>query len=159
MLLLPQAMHKPNDQTVILWRGVAGLFAELPISKLKGLGGKLGEQLRTSFGATTCGEVLAVGEARLGVALSCGTGRWVLRLCSGHDDEPVADKSETKSMLAAKSFDSVRTMDKVEDWLAVLSAELRSRLCGDARTPRGLTLSWRRSGGSLAGASTLDIQP
>ena len=34
-------MHKPNDQTVVLWRGVAGLLHALPLTKIKGLGGKV----------------------------------------------------------------------------------------------------------------------
>ena len=115
---LASAMHKPNDQTVILWRGVAGLFSELPTSKIKGLGGKLGEQIRTAFGATTCGEVVAVGPTRLAEVFSESTAAGMLRLCSGHDDEPVADKAETKSMLAAKSFEAVRSMETVQEWLA-----------------------------------------
>lgn len=38
---------------------------------------------------------------RLSAVFSEGTAKTILRLCSGHDDEPVADKTETKSMLAA----------------------------------------------------------
>jgi hypothetical protein len=34
-------MHKPNDQTVVLWRGVSGLLRGLPLGKIKGLGGKV----------------------------------------------------------------------------------------------------------------------
>lgn len=39
-------LHKPAQQTVLPGSAVPALLGPLPISKLKGLGGKFGEQVR-----------------------------------------------------------------------------------------------------------------
>jgi DNA polymerase eta len=40
---LASAMHKPNQQTVIPLRAVAGLMRELPLTKIGKMGGKVSE--------------------------------------------------------------------------------------------------------------------
>ncbi len=44
---LPCRLHKPAQQTVLPASAVPDLLAPLPVSKLRGLGGKFGEQVRT----------------------------------------------------------------------------------------------------------------
>eukprot|EP01052_Picozoa_sp_SAG31_P044353 SAG31_NODE_7701_length_1613_cov_2.061427_1_plen_306_part_00 len=56
---LASAMHKPNGQTVLLSRGVFGLLAPLPLRKIRGMGGKLGDQLE-AVGISTAGQVMQV---------------------------------------------------------------------------------------------------
>jgi hypothetical protein len=79
---------------------------------------------------------------------------------SGFDEEPVADRGETQSMLAAKNLGAkpLRDMKAVEHWLGVLSAELLGRLEGEARNPKSLVLQWsqhgqRRAAGPAGGHS------
>lgn len=42
---LTAGMHKPNQQTVLPVRSIPELYATLPITKVKGLGGKFGEEV------------------------------------------------------------------------------------------------------------------
>ena len=98
------AMHKPNNQTAVLWRGVSGLLGPLSVRKIRGMGGKLGDQLE-QLGITTAGEALDRPEHALAEEIGSPAAKFVHRLCRGLDDSPVAQRVETKGMLAAKSFE------------------------------------------------------
>jgi hypothetical protein len=45
MAKLASGLHKPNQQTVVPSEQVAGLLKDLPLSRIRGLGGKLGDQV------------------------------------------------------------------------------------------------------------------
>jgi nucleotidyltransferase/DNA polymerase involved in DNA repair len=47
MAKLASGLHKPNQQTVVPSEQVAGLLKGLPLSRIRGLGGKLGDQVST----------------------------------------------------------------------------------------------------------------
>lgn len=56
-------------------------------------------------------------------------------------------KSMSKSMLAAKSFESTDSLDQIQQWAEILSEELAERLKKDEtvhnRKPRNLVLHYR----------------
>lgn len=58
-------MHKPAQQTIVPGQAVRGLLEELPIGKLRGLGGQFGEDVMRTLGITTVGQLAAVPYARL----------------------------------------------------------------------------------------------
>lgn len=49
-------LHKPAQQTVVPAAGVMSLLRDLPIPKLRGLGGDFGEHVQKTLGITTVGE-------------------------------------------------------------------------------------------------------
>lgn len=55
---LASGMHKPAQQTVVTLECVPGLMAELPIPKLRQLGGKFGEEVMAALGISTVGALL-----------------------------------------------------------------------------------------------------
>ena len=66
---LASAMHKPNQQTTVLQRGVPGLFRTLPLSKIHGMGPKIRKRLEQHFGITEAGAVLGYSETELAAKL------------------------------------------------------------------------------------------
>merc|ERR1719460_3563545 len=62
---LASSMHKPNKQTMVPFAAIPGLMATLPISRLKGFGGKVGKTLNEKFGAETVSDLLKISESAL----------------------------------------------------------------------------------------------
>ncbi|KAH8055657.1 hypothetical protein JL722_7999 [Aureococcus anophagefferens] len=52
-------LHKPNQQTVVLRRHVAGLLRDLPLDRLAGLGGEFGKRLKDELRVETAGDLAA----------------------------------------------------------------------------------------------------
>ena len=52
---LASGMHKPSQQTVIPAPATPGLLNELPVSKLRQLGGKFGDELMATLDIKTVG--------------------------------------------------------------------------------------------------------
>ncbi|EGB07866.1 hypothetical protein AURANDRAFT_26642, partial [Aureococcus anophagefferens] len=50
-------LHKPNQQTVVLRRHVAGLLRDLPLDRLAGLGGEFGKRLKDELRVETAGDL------------------------------------------------------------------------------------------------------
>ena len=72
-------MHKPAQQTVVPARAVAGLLRDLPIAKLRSLGGKFGEEVCTALSVSTVGG--SVKDCRVLVGL-LGLTAWVVLCCT-----------------------------------------------------------------------------
>ena len=62
---LASGMHKPSQQTLVPMAAIPGLLQDLPIPKLRQLGGKFGDELMASLNIKTVGEALC--------ELVCGT--------------------------------------------------------------------------------------
>jgi DNA polymerase eta len=54
---LCSSMHKPNRQVVLLPGYIDTFMKDIPLTKIPGLGGKLGESLLEKFNVKTCGEI------------------------------------------------------------------------------------------------------
>eukprot|EP00079_Xenopus_tropicalis_P013540 XP_002942198.3 PREDICTED: DNA polymerase eta [Xenopus tropicalis] len=58
-------LNKPNRQTILCQGSVPGLFSELPISKVRHLGGKLGTSIRESLSVEYIGQLTQFTEQHL----------------------------------------------------------------------------------------------
>lgn len=144
---LASAMHKPNLQTTVLQRGVPGLFRELPLSKINGMGPKIRKRLEEHFGITEAGAALAFSEQSLAARLGTAEAKHVLRICNGIADDRVADRPETTNFMSAKSFSTTSDLGRVDHWIQVFAAELVGRIQMETRTPKNLVMVWKRADG------------
>ncbi len=149
---LASARNKPNQQTLVPASTVLPLLRNLPLGDLRHLGGKLGASVSERWGVQTAGELQAVPFEAMVSALGEKTGPWVWGAVRGHCEEEVrVGRTATKSMLAAKSFRATqgRDMAAVASWMRMLAADLGARMVADAaqngRTPRTLSVYWRRA--------------
>ena len=62
---LAAGLHKPSQQTVVPASGVQGLLEDLPIPKLRQLGGKLGEEVMRVLNIKTVGEQIVTCKSTL----------------------------------------------------------------------------------------------
>jgi len=148
---LASAMNKPNQQTILSEHVAEALVAELPIERLRFLGGKLGGALREK-GMRTAGDVRSMPRDALAALLKlpCDDRNvsFVYDAVRGEDHTAVRDRQLTKSMLAAKRFSVETKWAGVSRWAAVLAEELVERLKSHAerhpeRAPRTLTISFK----------------
>lgn len=58
-------LHKPNKQTLLPQNAVAELYKDLPIKKIKSLGGKFGIALAEELQITYMGELVKFSEKDL----------------------------------------------------------------------------------------------
>eukprot|EP00850_Spirogloea_muscicola_P001163 SM000004S15033 [mRNA] locus=s4:919247:923447:+ [translate_table: standard] len=144
---LGSSMNKPDGVTVIPPRAVATLMGELPLRKIRNLGGKLGMKL-AKMGCETARDVQAVPQVKLVQAFGERLGNYVYNAVRGENDEAVAEKATTKSMLAAKTFGATSDFETLRRWMHVLAMELAGRMIRDARRnqrrPKTLQLYYRR---------------
>jgi DNA polymerase eta len=140
-------LHKPNKQTVLPQLEVPGLFSKLKLSKLRGLGGKLGAMVSEEFNCNTMGDLSALGVARLRERLEEKTARWINDLSRGIDNDPVMDRDLPKSIGCSKTFVGPNMLEQksgIERWFFQLSDELADRLNKDrkanGRIAKGITV-------------------
>lgn len=150
------AKNKPNQQTLIRPRVVQELMSELPLRKLRFLGGKFGEEL-----ARLCQGYLEDSDRELVVAdvhsipydtlvanFGAEKSSWILDMIQGRDSEDVKEKEKQKSMLAAKSFAASSDIAVIERWISILAAELAPRMKSDYETynrrPKTLGVHFRQ---------------
>jgi hypothetical protein len=142
-------MHKPDQQTVIPPRAVAKLMQDLPLKKLRGFGGLLGQQLE-SMGCSTAGQVGALPTETLARTFGHERAKWIASTVKGESDDPVEEKEKPKSLLAAKSFEATSDVSVLQRWLGILAAELAPRMANDEasykRRPKTLVLHYRQVG-------------
>nr|XP_032818790.1 DNA polymerase eta isoform X2 [Petromyzon marinus] len=146
-------MNKPNKQTVLSLSSIPKLFATLPISKIRHLGGKLGSSVVETLGVETMGQLVEFTEGALQAHFGEKTGSWLHDLCRGVEFEPVRPRQLPKSIGCSKNFmgrEALDTKEKVQHWLQQLSLELEERLSKDRdmnnRVAKLLTAGVRLSG-------------
>jgi len=143
---LASAMNKPNMQTIVPSSAVEALM-DLDYTEINGLGGKLGEKLKTLYpNLKTSRDLQTIGQEDLARSLGQKTGAWIHALCRGEVDEPVKPNLLPKSLNACKSFPA-SPIEQVHKWLLILAEELADRIEQDrqdfARMPRFLVLHAR----------------
>ena len=149
---LGSAHKKPNQQTVIRNRAVQMFLSDFKFAKIRGLGGKLGDQITSAFNTDTVKDLLAVPVEQLKQKLGDDTGTWVFQIIRGIDSSEVNSRTQIKSMLSAKSFrPSINTPEQAHRWLRIFSADIYSRLVeegvlGNKRRPKTLTIHFRHGG-------------
>ncbi len=68
---LASGMYKPSQQTLVPLAAVPGLLKDLPIPKLRQLGGKFGDELMASLNIKTVGERSNTWAPRDYACLAC----------------------------------------------------------------------------------------
>ncbi|KAG5175712.1 hypothetical protein JKP88DRAFT_338079 [Tribonema minus] len=131
MAKLASGLHKPKQQTVVPASQVAGLMEGLPLERIRGLGGKLGEQVRSDLKVTTAGELAAMPEATLRRLYGEKQAALLADMARGVDLTPVVQRALSKSVSCGKTFygnSCIRTEETLKRWLLELAAEIQERL-------------------------------
>ena len=144
---LATGLRKPDAQTLLPPASTAALLRDLPLARLRGLGGAFGAQVAAELRLTTVGELAAVPLQRLQARFGEERGAAVHALAHGRSDEPVKDRGVPLSIGCSKTFRgglALRSIADVAHWLRELAGELEERLAEDkvlnARTPKQLTV-------------------
>jgi len=149
---LGSAHRKPNQQTVIRNRAVQQFLSDFKFTKIRNLGGKLGDQVVATFNTDTVKELLEKPIEQLKQKLGDETGTWVYEIIRGIDHSEVNPRTQIKSMLSAKSFrPSINTQEQATRWIRIFVADIYSRLAEEAvleskRRPKTMSLHHRQSG-------------
>ncbi|KAI0017887.1 sister chromatid cohesion protein Eso1 [Xylariomycetidae sp. FL0641] len=143
---------KPNQQTVIRNRAVQHFLADMKFTKIRNLGGKLGDQVVSTFHTESIKDLLAVPVEQLKHKLGDDTGVWVYNTIRGIDLSDVNSRTQIKSMLSAKSFrPSINNQEQATKWLRIFTADIFSRLVEEGvlenkRRPKTMNLHHRQGG-------------
>jgi DNA polymerase eta len=146
---LGSAHKKPNQQTVIRNRAVQMFMSDFKFTKIRGLGGKLGDQITSAFNTDTVKDLLSVSLEQLKLKLGEESGTWVYQIIRGNDSSDVNSRTQIKSMLSAKSFrPSINTPEQAHRWLRIFAADIYSRLVEEGvlenkRRPKTINLHYR----------------
>ena len=145
---LCSGLKKPASQTLLSPAATATLLENLPLSRLRGLGGALGERVSSQLGVSTAGELAAVPYHRLCSLLGEDTADRLHQLARGQSDDPVKEREVANSVQTSKTFRgplALHALPDVHHWLGQLASELSERLADDhahsRRHPRLLTVS------------------
>lgn len=149
---LGSAHKKPNQQTIVRNRAVQQFLGAFKFTKIRNLGGKLGDQVVSTFSTDTVKELLNVPLEQLESKLGDDTGSWVYQIIRGDEQSEVNSRTQIKSMLSAKSFrPSINTMEQAVRWLRIFAADIYSRLVEEGvnenkRRPKTINLHHRQGG-------------
>lgn len=159
---LGSAHKKPNQQTVIRNRAVQHFLSEFKFTKIRNLGGKLGEEISRVFNTELVSDLLSVSVEQLKSRLGDDTGVWVYNTIRGIDTSEVNPRTQIKSMLSAKSFrPSIDNAEQATKWLRIFAADIFSRLVEEGvlenkRRPKSANLHFRQ--GAAGGGQTRSRQ-
>jgi DNA polymerase eta len=152
MAKLGAGYKKPNQQTIVRNRAVQQFLGEFKFTKIRNLGGKLGDQIVETFNTEEVKELLDVPIETLKSKLGDDTGTWVYSIIRGEDTSEVNSRTQIKSMLSAKSFrPSINNFEQAVKWLRIFVADIYARLveegvCENKRRPKTITLHHRQGG-------------
>ena len=125
---LCSSYRKPNNQTTLLPRAVPGFLKDLPVSKIRFLGGKLGREMGEMWDAQTVGDLWSVSLESMQTHFGSDSA-WVHAVLRGVDHSPVSGRIANKSMMASKNLrPTIRRPYEALTWIAMLSNELVVRL-------------------------------
>ncbi|PYH98691.1 DNA/RNA polymerase [Aspergillus ellipticus CBS 707.79] len=147
---LGSACNKPDKQTVVRNRAVQNFLGGYKFTKIRMLGGKLGDQVTALFGTEQVSDLLKVSLEQFRAKLDDDTANWLFGIIRGEDRSEVNSRTQIKSMLSAKSFrPSINTIDQADRWLRIFAADIYGRLVEDGvlehkRRPRTVALHHRQ---------------
>jgi len=140
-------LNKPNKQTILPISAVPTLYSTLKVTKVRGLGGKLGESVTSALNVQTMGQLAQLSLRQINDKFDEKTANWLHSLAKGYDGESVTERELAKSIGCGKNFrgpDILDTKAKVELRLRNLVEELVERLEVDreenCRLARGVTV-------------------
>lgn len=150
MAKLGSSCNKPNKQTVVRNRAVQNFLGGFKFTKIRMLGGKLGDQVAAHFGTEQVSDLLNVSVEQFRVKLDDGMANWLYGIIRGEDRSEVNPRTQIKSMLSAKSFrPSINSAEQADKWLRIFAADIYHRLVEDGvlenrRRPKTVTLHHRQ---------------
>ncbi|KAJ4290233.1 DNA-directed DNA polymerase eta rad30 [Kalmusia sp. IMI 367209] len=142
---------KPNRQTVIRNRAITHFLSGMKFTKIRMLGGKLGDEVVAMFGTDKVAELVAQPLDQL-KRLGDDTGSWLHSTIRGEDHSEVNPRTQIKSMLSAKSFrPAINSFEQGVRWLRIFVADIFSRCVEEGvlenkRRPRTINLHHRQGG-------------
>ena len=146
-------LNKPNKQTVLPQSQLDSLYQDLKLTKVRGLGGKLGESVVTQLGVETMADLAQLSLPSIGAKFEARTAHWLYMLARGKDGEVVQERELAKSIGCGKNFrgkEKLETRQKVEEKVNNLVEELLERLEEDkeenSRMATGLTVGVKMEG-------------
>ncbi|KAF1957855.1 DNA/RNA polymerase [Byssothecium circinans] len=146
---LGSGYKKPNQQTVIRNRAVQHFLGEMKFTKIRMLGGKLGDEVVAMFGTDKVKELLEQPLEQL-KRLGDDTGSWLYNTIRGEDHSEVNPRTQIKSMLSAKSFrPCINSFEQGVRWLRIFVADIFSRCVEEGvlenkRRPKTINLHHRQ---------------
>ncbi|KAK0723721.1 hypothetical protein B0T21DRAFT_414094 [Apiosordaria backusii] len=146
---LGSAYKKPNQQTVIRNRAVRHFLSGFKFTKIRNLGGKLGEQVAQAFDTEAVSDLLEVPIEQLKTKLGDENGVWIYETLRGVDTSEVNSGTQIKSMLSAKSFrPDITAVEQATRWLRIFAADIFARLVEEGvlehkRRPKTINLHHR----------------
>jgi DNA polymerase eta len=152
MAKLGSGANKPNLQTIVRNRAVQHFLSGFKFTKIRNLGGKLGDQVVETFHTDELTGLLKIPIEQLKSKLGDDTGTWVYGVIRGEDTSEVNSRTEIKSMLSAKSFrPSINSFEQGTKWLRIFVADIYARLVDEGvvenkRRPKTMTLHHRQGG-------------
>ncbi|TKA24301.1 hypothetical protein B0A50_06771 [Salinomyces thailandicus] len=155
---LGSAHHKPAHQTLIRNRAISHFLSTMKFTKIRHLGGKLGDEVIAAFNTEHISDLLLVPLPQLQKTLGDDTGAWLHATIRGEDHSEVNPRTQIQSMLSAKSFrPSINSFLVAGKWLRIFAADIFSRLVEEGvlenrRRPKTVNLHHRQ------GASTRSRQ-
>jgi DNA polymerase eta len=149
---LGSGYKKPNQQTVIRNRARQQFLSGFKFTKIRNLGGKLGDQVVQLFNTDSVQDLLVIPVEQLKSKLGDDTGVWMHNIIRGIDTSEVNSRTQIKSMLSAKSFKpTINTFEQGVKWLRIFAADIFSRLVEEGvlenrRRPKTINLHHRHGG-------------
>ncbi|KAL4904499.1 hypothetical protein BDW74DRAFT_25417 [Aspergillus multicolor] len=129
MAKLGSATNKPNKQTIVRNRAIQNFVGSFKFTKIRMLGGKLGDQVTALFGTEQVSDLLNVPLEQFRAKLNDDTAIWLYGIIRGEDKSEVNPRTQIKSMLSAKSFrPSINTFNQADKWLRIFAADIYGRL-------------------------------
>ncbi|KAL5343504.1 hypothetical protein BJX70DRAFT_170938 [Aspergillus crustosus] len=150
MAKLGSATNKPNKQTIVRNRAIQNFLGGFKFTKIRMLGGKLGDQVTAMFGTEQVNDLLKVSLEQFRAKLSDDTATWLYGIIRGEDRSEVNPRTQIKSMLSAKSFrPSINNLDQADKWLRIFAADIYGRLVEEGilehkRRPKTVALHHRQ---------------
>lgn len=158
---LGSAFKKPNAQTVVRSRAVLPFLTGIKVTKMRNLGGKLGDQVVSTFGTESVKELRDIPLDQFKARLGEETAVWLYNTIKGIDHSEVNSRTQIKSMLSAKSFrPSIKTPEQAIKWLRIFAGDIYSRLVEEGilehkRWPRTINLHHRHGGQTRSKSSSI----
>ncbi|KAJ4338081.1 DNA-directed DNA polymerase eta rad30 [Didymella glomerata] len=146
---LGSGYKKPNQQTVIRNRAIKHFLSDMKFTKIRNLGGKLGDEIVAMFGTDKVKDLMERPMDQL-KKLGDDTGSWLYSTIRGEDNSEVNTRTQIKSMLSAKSFrPSINSFEQGVRWIRIFVADIFSRCVEEGglenkRRPKTIVLHHRQ---------------
>ncbi|XP_050313420.1 DNA polymerase eta [Anthonomus grandis grandis] len=146
-------LNKPNKQTILPHEAVPELYKDLPLKKIKSLGGKFGDSIVSKLGIEFMGQLAQFTLKELTKVFDDKNAHWLYNISKGIDTEPVCSRLVSKSIGCSKKFPGkgLTSKEDIDHWLNELAEELCERLEKDfhenGRKGRQMVLTYQQESG------------